>query len=77
MTVEEYARKTGLEVLAMPAPGREVTGGYSFVTETSLHLIDAGGKRFRPLFTLLGGSGLLAYIIAAVIIPKDPMDPVC
>lgn len=29
------------------------------------------------LFTLLGGSGLLAYIIAAVIIPKDPMDPVC
>jgi heptaprenyl diphosphate synthase len=33
---------------------REVTGGYQFVTETSLHLIDAGGKRFRPLFTLLG-----------------------
>ena len=26
---------------------------YPFVTETSLHLIDAGGKRFRPLFTLL------------------------
>jgi heptaprenyl diphosphate synthase len=33
---------------------REVTSGYGFVTETSLHLIDAGGKRFRPLFTLLG-----------------------
>ena len=33
---------------------REVTTGYRFVTETSLHLIDAGGKRFRPLFTLLG-----------------------
>jgi heptaprenyl diphosphate synthase len=33
---------------------REVTSGYRFVTETSLHLIDAGGKRFRPLFTLLG-----------------------
>jgi heptaprenyl diphosphate synthase len=32
----------------------EVTSGYRFVTETSLHLIDAGGKRFRPLFTLLG-----------------------
>ena len=32
---------------------REVTSGYRFVTETSLHLIDAGGKRFRPLFTLL------------------------
>ena len=28
------------------------------------------------LFTLLGGSGLLAYILAAVIIPKDPTDPV-
>ena len=27
---------------------------YQFVAETSLHLIDAGGKRFRPLFTLLG-----------------------
>jgi heptaprenyl diphosphate synthase len=34
---------------------REVTSGYRFVTETSLHLIDAGGKRFRPLFTLLCG----------------------
>src|SRR3954452_13007038 len=33
---------------------RELTSGYQFVTETSLHLIDAGGKRFRPLFTLLG-----------------------
>jgi len=33
---------------------REVTSGYQFVTETSLHLIDAGGKRFRPLLTLLG-----------------------
>lgn len=33
---------------------REVHSDYPFVTETSLHLIDAGGKRFRPLFTLLG-----------------------
>src|ERR687894_1628351 len=33
---------------------REVHSNYQFVTETSLHLIDAGGKRFRPLFTLLG-----------------------
>jgi heptaprenyl diphosphate synthase len=32
----------------------EVRSEYEFVTETSLHLIDAGGKRFRPLFTLLG-----------------------
>ncbi|WP_028937738.1 polyprenyl synthetase family protein [Pseudonocardia spinosispora] len=34
---------------------REVTSNYQFVTETSLHLINAGGKRFRPLFTLLAG----------------------
>ncbi|MFR9806188.1 polyprenyl synthetase family protein [Pseudonocardia sp. RS010] len=33
---------------------REVHSDYHFVSETSLHLIDAGGKRFRPLFTLLG-----------------------
>ena len=33
---------------------REVYSDYQFVMETSLHLIDAGGKRFRPLFTLLG-----------------------
>ncbi len=33
---------------------REVRSDYHFVAETSLHLIDAGGKRFRPLFTLLG-----------------------
>ena len=33
---------------------REISSEYGFVTETSLHLIDAGGKRFRPLFTLLG-----------------------
>lgn len=33
---------------------REVHSDYQFVSETSLHLIDAGGKRFRPLFTLLG-----------------------
>ena len=34
---------------------REVQSGYEFVTKTSLHLIEAGGKRFRPLFTLLAG----------------------
>jgi geranylgeranyl pyrophosphate synthase len=32
---------------------REVSSDYQFVSETSLHLIDAGGKRLRPLFTLL------------------------
>jgi heptaprenyl diphosphate synthase len=34
---------------------REVYSNYEFVAETSLHLIEAGGKRFRPLFTLLAG----------------------
>ena len=32
---------------------REVQSEYRFLTEASLHLVDAGGKRFRPLFTLL------------------------
>ena len=30
-----------------------VAGGFPFATETSRHLIAAGGKRFRPLLTLL------------------------
>jgi heptaprenyl diphosphate synthase len=47
------ATSTGLERVE-ELLHREVTSGYQFVTETSLHLIDAGGKRFRPLFTLLG-----------------------
>ena len=34
---------------------REVQSEFRFLTEASLHLIDAGGKRFRPLFTLLAG----------------------
>jgi heptaprenyl diphosphate synthase len=32
---------------------REVRSDFELVAETSLHLIEAGGKRFRPLFTLL------------------------
>ncbi|MCD2192626.1 polyprenyl synthetase family protein [Actinomycetospora endophytica] len=32
---------------------REVHSDYRFVENTSLHLIEAGGKRFRPLLTLL------------------------
>mgnify|MGYP004701723013 CR=1 FL=1 len=27
------------------------------------------------LFSILGGSGVLAYIIAAIIIPNDPVEP--
>ena len=30
-----------------------VKSDYPFVTETSAHLVEAGGKRFRPLMTLL------------------------
>lgn len=30
-----------------------IVSDYPFVTETSRHLIDAGGKRFRPLLTIL------------------------
>ncbi|MBE9374924.1 polyprenyl synthetase family protein [Saccharopolyspora sp. HNM0983] len=30
-----------------------VQSEFDFATRTSLHLVDAGGKRFRPLFTLL------------------------
>lgn len=27
------------------------------------------------LFSILDGSGVLAYIVAAIIIPNDPVDP--
>jgi len=27
------------------------------------------------LFCILGGSGVLAYIVAAIIIPNDPVEP--
>ncbi|MEI6375530.1 MAG: polyprenyl synthetase family protein, partial [Actinomycetes bacterium] len=30
-----------------------VKSDYAFVTEASRHLVDAGGKRFRPLLVLL------------------------
>jgi heptaprenyl diphosphate synthase len=51
---------------------REVQSEYEFLTETSLHLVDAGGKRFRPLFTLLAaqfglarGTGRLEDVVRA------------
>ncbi|MGH3941467.1 MAG: polyprenyl synthetase family protein [Pseudonocardiaceae bacterium] len=51
---------------------REVQSDFRFLTETSLHLIDAGGKRFRPLFTLLSaqfglakGAGRLEDVVRA------------
>ena len=52
---------------------REVHSDHRFVTETSLHLIEAGGKRFRPLFTLLGAQmgpepGADAVVTAAAVV---------
>ena len=38
-----------------------IEGKYLFANETSRHLVVAGGKRFRPLITILGslvGNGI-------------------
>ncbi len=49
-----------------------IQSDYPFVTETSAHLVDAGGKRFRPLLTLLaaqfGDPTCKAVIDAAVVV---------
>lgn len=45
-----------------------IEGRYLFANETSRHLIVAGGKRFRPLITILGalvGSGINEKVIKA------------
>ena len=34
---------------------KTVRADFDFLTETALHLIDAGGKRFRPMLVLLAG----------------------
>jgi heptaprenyl diphosphate synthase len=46
------AIKTGLERVEEMLR-LELRSDLEFVTQASLHLVDAGGKRFRPLFTLL------------------------
>jgi len=46
---ELYSRLDDVEKLIR----REVEGKYNFVVETSRHLVDAGGKRLRPLLTLI------------------------
>lgn len=49
-----------------------IKSDYPFVTETSAHLVDAGGKRFRPLLTLLaaqfGDPARTEVIDAAVVV---------
>ena len=45
-----------------------IEGRYLFANETSRHLVAAGGKRFRPLITILGsliGSGINDQVIKA------------
>jgi heptaprenyl diphosphate synthase len=47
---------------------RAIQSDYSFVTEVSRHLVEAGGKRFRPLLVLLSsqfGSGIGPDVIKA------------
>jgi heptaprenyl diphosphate synthase len=46
---ELYSRMDEVEKLIR----RQVEGKYDFVVETSRHLVDAGGKRLRPLLTLI------------------------
>jgi heptaprenyl diphosphate synthase len=51
---------------------RSVRSDYPFVTEASTHLVQAGGKRFRPLLVLLasqfGDPGRSEVIDAAVVV---------
>lgn len=45
-----------------------IQGKYLFANETSRHLVNAGGKRFRPLITILGslvGTGLNERVLKA------------
>ena len=48
-----------------------IKGDYPLVVETSRHLVEAGGKRFRPMITLLAsqfGSGITEDVIAAAVV---------
>jgi heptaprenyl diphosphate synthase len=48
-----------------------IEGKYPFAVETSRHLVDAGGKRFRPLITLLAsefGRGQSIEVIKAAVV---------
>ena len=48
-----------------------IKGDYPLVVETSRHLVEAGGKRFRPLITLLAshfGKGQTREVIEAAVV---------
>lgn len=48
-----------------------IEGDYPLVVETSRHLVEAGGKRFRPMLTLLAslfGSGPNKQVIEAAVV---------
>ena len=50
---------------------RHIEGEYPLVVETSRHLVEAGGKRFRPIITLLAsqfGSGITPEVVAAAVV---------
>ena len=49
-----------------------VKSDYAFVTETSRHLVEAGGKRFRPLLVLLA-----AHLADPAAPPADTGPAVC
>ena len=60
-------------LIAVEAMLREsVKSDYPFVTETSRHLVEAGGKRFRPLLVLLAAQfadpGAPGVVPAAVVV---------
>ena len=48
-----------------------IQGDYPLVVETSRHLVEAGGKRFRPVLTLIAshfGSGQNRQVIEAAVV---------
>ncbi|MGA0877457.1 MAG: polyprenyl synthetase family protein, partial [Candidatus Nanopelagicaceae bacterium] len=48
-----------------------IKGEYPLVVETSRHLVEAGGKRFRPMLTLIAshfGSGQNRKVIEAAVV---------
>ena len=68
----QLAERVSLSMQEVEGALREsVKSDYPFVTETSRHLVDAGGKRFRPLLVLLAaecGKPEMPEVIAAAVV---------